>query len=78
MSQMQEAGNGHCGQRTRSRLAQRMLLLHGECGVQVGIGQGHADHEQECNSPFDDGRYFLRGDEQSPVCMRCEQRRLKA
>ncbi|KAF2761624.1 hypothetical protein EJ05DRAFT_507273 [Pseudovirgaria hyperparasitica] len=32
----------------------------------------------ECKGPFDDGRYFLRGEEQDPVCVRCEERRLKA
>ncbi|KAF9696112.1 hypothetical protein EKO04_005757 [Ascochyta lentis] len=32
----------------------------------------------ECSGPFDDGRYFLRGDSQDPVCVKCEERRLKA
>ncbi|KAI9827538.1 MAG: hypothetical protein M1832_004888 [Thelocarpon impressellum] len=32
----------------------------------------------ECHGDFDDGRYFLRGDEEEPVCVRCEERRLKA
>ncbi|KAF2717742.1 hypothetical protein K431DRAFT_315496 [Polychaeton citri CBS 116435] len=32
----------------------------------------------ECNGEFQDGRYFLRGDSQDPVCVRCEERRLKA
>ncbi|KAH6615371.1 hypothetical protein C7974DRAFT_443628 [Boeremia exigua] len=32
----------------------------------------------ECQGPFDDGRYFLRGESQDPVCVRCEERRLKA
>ncbi|KAF2120647.1 hypothetical protein BDV96DRAFT_565272 [Lophiotrema nucula] len=32
----------------------------------------------ECCGPFDDGRYFLRGDSQDPVCVKCEERRLKA
>ncbi|KAF2472003.1 uncharacterized protein BDR25DRAFT_259319 [Lindgomyces ingoldianus] len=32
----------------------------------------------ECSGPFEDGRYFLRGDSQDPVCVRCEERRLKA
>ncbi|KAF2638063.1 hypothetical protein P280DRAFT_529756 [Massarina eburnea CBS 473.64] len=32
----------------------------------------------ECSGPFDDGRYFLRGESQDPVCVRCEERRLKA
>ncbi|EMD91657.1 hypothetical protein COCC4DRAFT_57324 [Bipolaris maydis ATCC 48331] len=31
-----------------------------------------------CSGPFEDGRYFLRGDTQDPVCVRCEERRLKA
>ncbi|KAF2496154.1 hypothetical protein BU16DRAFT_368021 [Lophium mytilinum] len=32
----------------------------------------------ECGGQFDDGRYFLRGDSQDPVCVRCEEWRLKA
>ncbi|GAB7348604.1 hypothetical protein MBLNU459_g6986t2 [Dothideomycetes sp. NU459] len=32
----------------------------------------------ECGGQFDDGRYFLRGSDQDPVCIRCEERRLKA
>ncbi|OAL50724.1 hypothetical protein IQ07DRAFT_631673 [Pyrenochaeta sp. DS3sAY3a] len=32
----------------------------------------------ECSGPFEDGRYFLRGDSEDPVCVRCEERRLKA
>ncbi|KAM3418829.1 hypothetical protein BST61_g4793 [Cercospora zeina] len=32
----------------------------------------------ECHGEFEDGRYFLRGDSQDPVCVKCEQRRLKA
>ncbi|KAJ4354571.1 uncharacterized protein N0V89_006308 [Didymosphaeria variabile] len=32
----------------------------------------------ECSGPFEDGRYFLRGESEDPVCMRCEERRLKA
>ncbi|KAF1930870.1 uncharacterized protein M421DRAFT_418345 [Didymella exigua CBS 183.55] len=32
----------------------------------------------ECKGPFDDGRYFLRGESQDPVCVKCEERRLKA
>ncbi len=38
----------------------------------------YADNLQECNGEFQDGRYFLRGDSQDPVCVKCEQRRLKA
>lgn len=33
---------------------------------------------QECKGPFQDGRYFLRGESQDPVCVKCEERRLKA
>ncbi|KAI9710988.1 MAG: hypothetical protein M1820_002426 [Bogoriella megaspora] len=40
---------------------------HGECFVCT-----------ECGGEFEDGKYFLRGDSQDPVCMRCEARRLKA
>ncbi|KAH8727515.1 hypothetical protein GQ44DRAFT_648572 [Phaeosphaeriaceae sp. PMI808] len=32
----------------------------------------------ECAGPFQDGRYFLRGESQDPVCVKCEERRLKA
>ncbi|KAK4543708.1 hypothetical protein LTR36_005353 [Oleoguttula mirabilis] len=32
----------------------------------------------ECNGEFVDGRYFLRGDSQDPVCVKCEEKRLKA
>lgn len=32
----------------------------------------------ECGGQFDDGRYFLRGNSQDPVCVKCEERRLKA
>ncbi|KAK5739073.1 hypothetical protein LTR17_005593 [Elasticomyces elasticus] len=32
----------------------------------------------ECNGDFGDGRYFIRGDSQDPVCVKCEERRLKA
>ncbi|KAL1599624.1 hypothetical protein SLS60_007427 [Paraconiothyrium brasiliense] len=32
----------------------------------------------ECSGPFEDGRYFLRGESEDPVCVRCEERRLKA
>ncbi|KAF1357009.1 hypothetical protein BDV97DRAFT_288154 [Delphinella strobiligena] len=32
----------------------------------------------ECNGQFEDGRYFLRGVKQDPVCVKCEDRRLKA
>ncbi|KAH7114406.1 hypothetical protein B0J11DRAFT_562007 [Dendryphion nanum] len=32
----------------------------------------------ECSGPFQDGRYFLRGESSDPVCVKCEERRLKA
>ncbi|CAK4031182.1 LIM domain-containing [Lecanosticta acicola] len=32
----------------------------------------------ECNGEFADGRYFLRGESSDPVCVQCEERRLKA
>ncbi|KAH9870355.1 hypothetical protein IAQ61_005829 [Plenodomus lingam] len=32
----------------------------------------------ECKGPFEDGRYFLRADSQDPVCVKCEEMRLKA
>ncbi|MCJ1314133.1 hypothetical protein MMC25_007813 [Agyrium rufum] len=31
-----------------------------------------------CSSGFDDGRFFTRGASQDPICVRCEERRLKA
>jgi len=36
--------------------------------------------KQECNSTFNDGRFFVRGTEgrEVPVCVACEERRLKA
>jgi hypothetical protein len=37
-----------------------------------------ANQQQECSGPFQDGRYFLRGESQDPVCVKCEERRLKA
>jgi paxillin len=33
---------------------------------------------QECGGEFEDGRYFLRGESEDPVCVKCEERRLKA
>ena len=33
---------------------------------------------QECGGGFEDGRFFTRGDDEKPVCVRCEERRLKA
>ncbi|KAI9677062.1 MAG: hypothetical protein M1817_006901 [Caeruleum heppii] len=40
-------------------------------------------HEQcfccmECGDGFDDGRYFVRGESEDPVCVKCEEKRLKA
>jgi hypothetical protein len=34
----------------------------------------------ECSTKFDDGRFFIRGDrgKEVPVCVSCEERRLKA
>ncbi|KAI9886972.1 MAG: hypothetical protein M1823_001188 [Watsoniomyces obsoletus] len=32
----------------------------------------------ECGGGFDDGRYFLRGNSEQPVCVRCEETRLKS
>lgn len=38
------------------------------------------ERKQECNTTFDDGRFFVRGTEgrEVPVCVGCEERRLKA
>lgn len=33
---------------------------------------------QECGGPFEDGRFFTRGEDEKPVCVGCEERRLKA
>ncbi|KAL8736269.1 MAG: hypothetical protein Q9166_000424 [cf. Caloplaca sp. 2 TL-2023] len=33
---------------------------------------------QECDGSFEDGRFFTRGDEEMPVCVKCEEKRLKA
>lgn len=33
---------------------------------------------QECGGGFEDGRFFTRGDDEKPVCVGCEERRLKA
>ena len=33
---------------------------------------------QECGDKFSDGRFFTRGEDEIPVCVRCEERRLKA
>jgi len=35
---------------------------------------------QECSTKFDDGRFFIRGEKgkEVPVCVSCEERRLKA
>ncbi|WPG99676.1 Hypothetical protein R9X50_00249500 [Acrodontium crateriforme] len=32
----------------------------------------------ECDGDFHGGQYFLRGDTQDPVCVKCEEKRLKA
>ena len=31
-----------------------------------------------CGGKFEDGRFFTRGDDENPVCVRCEEIRLKA
>lgn len=33
---------------------------------------------QECGGQFADGRFFTRGGDEKPVCVQCEERRLKA
>ena len=33
---------------------------------------------QECGGQFKDGRFFTRGESEDPVCVRCEERRLKS
>ena len=34
--------------------------------------------QQECGDKFSDGRFFTRGEDEIPVCVGCEERRLKA
>ncbi|KAL9007162.1 MAG: hypothetical protein Q9188_000096 [Gyalolechia gomerana] len=34
--------------------------------------------KQECGDSFEDGRFFTRGDNEVPVCVKCEEKRLKA
>lgn len=34
--------------------------------------------QQECGGPFEDGRFFTRNNDEVPVCVKCEERRLKA
>lgn len=34
--------------------------------------------KQKCSGPFEDGKFFTRGNEEKPVCVKCEERRLKA
>ncbi|KAL9039782.1 MAG: hypothetical protein Q9214_004736 [Letrouitia sp. 1 TL-2023] len=33
---------------------------------------------KECGGPFEDGKFFTRDGEENPVCVSCEERRLKA
>lgn len=59
-------------------------MLQGNCGTMtilaLRVNAENADHnpEQECGGPFEDGRFFTRGNEEVPVCVKCEERRLKA
>jgi hypothetical protein len=57
-------------------------LLHGEFAPLLVGSEGVLycvlTTNQECSGPFEDGRYFLRGESQDPVCVKCEERRLKA
>jgi hypothetical protein len=63
-----------------------VFLLHGEFEFVPFVGSEGVccvvcdvlTANQECSGPFEDGRYFLRGESQDPVCVRCEERRLKA
>jgi hypothetical protein len=58
-------------------MAHGVLCLH--CKLYCcAVWETNANQTQECKGPFDDGRYFLRGDSQDPVCVKCEERRLKA
>ena len=55
-----------------------VFCLHGKSDDDVNEGRLVANAMQECSGPFEDGRYFLRGESQDPVCVRCEEKRLKA
>lgn len=55
-----------------------MLCLLGESLLNGAIMPCVLIVNQECNGEFEDGRYFLRGESQDPVCVKCEERRLKA
>jgi hypothetical protein len=58
-------------------MAYGMLCLHGKSKCSFDSGRV-ANTVQECSGPFEGGRYFLRGECEDPVCVRCEERRLKA
>ena len=47
-------------------------------GFMVSLPLICTDFIKECNGPFEDGRFFTRENEQKPVCVQCEERRLKA
>ncbi|KAJ4361256.1 hypothetical protein N0V95_002025 [Ascochyta clinopodiicola] len=49
-----------------------------QCGDPFDSNTPFVEKEGFACGPFDDGRYFLRGESQDPVCVRCEERRLKA
>ncbi|KAL6717963.1 hypothetical protein ACLMJK_004048 [Lecanora helva] len=51
-----------------------------EGGVVALGGEWHSDCFccTECGDQFEDGRFFTRGEETKPVCVGCEERRLKA
>lgn len=87
MPQVSEAGDGCGGEGAGERVACELLLLFGklnsyvlESRVVFSAMINNADYErsQECGGEFEDGRYFLRGESDDPVCVRCEERRLKA
>ena len=67
-------------------MACELLLLFGKFDSyilkpsDVSFAMINADYErlQECGGEFEDGRYFLRGESDDPVCVKCEERRLKA
>ena len=36
------------------------------------------DIVQDCGGKFKDGRFFTRGEGNCPICVQCEEKRLKA
>lgn len=77
MQEMSATGYGHGFESAGCRMACRLLHLH--CRLPLGLTFWYStDNQQICDDPFEDGRYFLRGNSQDPICFCCQERRLKA